>query len=55
MSIASHKKLYSVCESAIDDLFSDRSVSASATLEDMEELRNFVDMKIDALKADLGR
>lgn len=46
---------YNAAESAIDDLFSDSSVSARKTLNMLEDLRANIDIKIEALKAALKR
>lgn len=39
----------------IAELFSDTSVSQSATLEALEEIREEIDFKIDAIKADFDK
>ena len=39
---------------AIDRLFSDRSVSAEVTLENLKDLRDTIDIYIDAIETDLN-
>jgi hypothetical protein len=43
-----------ICEQAIDDLFSDTSVSIEQTLDRMIELRANIDMKIGCLDRGLA-
>lgn len=38
---------------AIDDLFSDTTVSQQTTVDKLEELRDEIEMKIDAIKGDI--
>lgn len=40
---------------AIDELFGDTSVSATTTLENLEEIRDEVESKIECIKADLNK
>jgi hypothetical protein len=53
--MAKRKGFYDAAEAAIDDLFSDTSVSAEETLAMLKELRGMVECKIDAIMADLKR
>ncbi len=39
---------------AIDRLFSDRSVPAEVTLENLKDLRDTIDIYIDAIETDLN-
>lgn len=48
-----HKKLLAAAEEAIDCLFSDISVSAEKTAEDLSDLRTNIDIKIESIRADL--
>ena len=40
---------------AIEDLFDDTAVSPQTTMSDLEDLRDEIDFKISAIKADLMR
>lgn len=48
------EKMKAVLE-AVDDLFSDTSVPAEVTLDNLEEVRAEIDFKIGAIKEDLKR
>lgn len=49
------KRKIKAAEEAIDDVFSDTSVSIHATLEAMENLRDGIEFKIQSLKSDIKR
>lgn len=49
----SNEELLEKAKKAIDDLFSDRSVSVETAIENMEELQGDIESKIDALNCDL--
>lgn len=44
-----------LAKQAIDNLFSDTSVSAERTKDALEELRDDIDMKLDCLNIDAAR
>ncbi len=48
-----HEKLIEKAKDAIEELFSDMSVSQSTTLKSLEELRDEIDNKIDCIVHDL--
>jgi len=47
------EKLMSRAESALDDVFSEKSVSLREALENMQALRDSIDMKIECLNVDI--
>lgn len=47
-----HDELVKKAEKAIDNLFSDTSVSREQTRESLEEIIDAIQMKIDSLKDD---
>jgi hypothetical protein len=51
----SHDQIMGDAKDAIEELFSDTSVSQSQTREDLEELRDDINAKIEAINADLDR
>ena len=48
-----HANLIEDAKEAIDNVFSDRSVSPATTLDSLEGLRDDLDMQIEALKLTL--
>jgi len=47
-----HKELLDDAKDAIDKLFSDQSVGRSTTRESLEELKDEIETKLDALDSD---
>ena len=50
-----HRHLCEIAEEAINEVFSDTSVSAAKKLDSLAELRAMCDIKIEALREDLSR
>ena len=48
-----HDKLCKAAEQAIDDVFSDLSVSQQVTLLSLKDLRTNIDIKISCIETDL--
>lgn len=48
-----NRELYSKAEAAIEELFSDTSVSLQQAIENLEELKGTIDMYISALEEDM--
>jgi hypothetical protein len=55
MANQTHKQLLQSAEKAIDDVFSDTRVSRKTTYVDLQDLRADIDIKLEALKADMKR
>lgn len=53
--MSKHQDLVDAAEKAIDELFSDQSVSLDRTMDDLRDLRSEIDIKIGALNEDLKR
>lgn len=50
-----HKILFETAKSAIERLFSDRSVDRTVMLVSMKKLLNFIGIMIEALETDIRR
>ena len=50
-----HRKLCEIAEEAIDDVFSDRSVTPEKTMDSLEDLSAMIDLKIECIKSDLRK
>ena len=50
----SHDRLLKAAKEAIDRLFSDTSVSQETTMEDLRELRDDLDIRIEGLISDMS-
>ena len=50
-----HEILLNGAKRAIDRLFSDMSVPRETTLEDLVELRDDLDIRIEGIRCDMGR
>ena len=50
-----HKKLVEQARAAINAVFSNRSVGPETTIEALEELSDFIEASIEALRDDLKR
>ncbi len=48
-----HDRLLDAAQKAIEDLFSDTSVSAAQTRSDLNDLRTDIDIKIECIDSDL--
>lgn len=51
----SHEDFYNAALEAIDEVFSDTSVSQGETLESLRDLRSEIDAKMNAIRADIQR
>lgn len=51
----SHKTLIQAVEEALDDLFSDTTVSRNTTYGDLSDIRANIDIKMESLKEDMKR
>lgn len=50
-----NRRLLEAAKTAIEDLFADTTVPLEAAMENMKELEDLVETKIDALQADIAR